>query len=194
VKLFAGLLLLGTLAACGVTNSPAMTTPPASTLMTVPAVANPLDATKFLNDPCALITAGEAAGLGVPVSEKDPMAGRAACTWRKQNGSPLEVLRVQVLKDYGLAKISTECKVGCSSWATTEIASYPAIHANGPLESKYGLCRLYVGFADSSSILVTDGDLEGMQRGAGTGDAGGPKCDRADQAATLVVRKLKDGQ
>jgi hypothetical protein len=141
-----------------------------------------------------MITAQEAAGLGLPVSEKDDMGGRVACEWRKDNGSPLEVLRVQVLKNYGLAKISAECKTGCDTWPVTEVAGYPAIHANGRLESKYGMCRLYVGLSDSSSLLVTDGDVEAMQKAATQGTVSGPKCDRADQAAALVVQRLRESR
>jgi hypothetical protein len=192
VKLLAVLVLAAALTACSGGNAPA--TPLASTSRTVPTVQNPLDVSRFPADACALITAQEATGLGLSVSEKDDMGGRTACEWRKDNGSPLEVLRVQVLKNYGLAKISAECKIGCNTWPVTEVAGYPALHANGQLESKYGMCRLYVGLTDSSSVLVTDGDIETMQKAATQGTASGPKCDRADQAAALVVRKLRESR
>ena len=188
MKLLASLVLAVTLTACSSGTTPAAP-PPTSTSRAIPAVQNPL--ARFPADACTLITSQEATGLGLPVSEKDDMGGRIACQWAKDNGSPLEVLRVQVLKDYGLAKISAECKIGCGTWSVTEVAGYPAIRANGQLESKYGMCRLYVGLSDSSSLLVTDGDPEGMQKAATQGTASGPKCDRADQAAALVVQKLR---
>jgi hypothetical protein len=191
VKALACLVLAAALTACSGGTTPAA---PPSTTNTVPTVRNPLDTAKFPADACALITQREAAGLDLPVSEKDDMGGRVACEWRKDNGSPLEVLRVQVLKNYGLAKISAECRIGCETWSATEVAGYPAIHANGQLESKYGMCRLYVGLNDSSSLLVTDGDIEAMRKAATQGTASGPKCDRADQAAALVVERLKESR
>jgi hypothetical protein len=48
--------------------------------------------------------------------------------------TPREVLRVQILKDYGLAKISAECRTSCESWTMTEIACYPAIHGKAASE------------------------------------------------------------
>jgi hypothetical protein len=198
VKLFAVLVLAAALTACSDGSPPAAQLPTSTSRavppMQIPPVQNPLDAAKFPADACTLITTQDATGLGMPVSEKDDMGGRIGCEWRKDNGSPLEVLRVQVLKNYGLAKIAAECKISCDTWSVTEVAGYPAIHANGQLESKYGMCRLYVGLSDSSSVLVTDGDIEAMQKAATQDTASGPKCDRADQAAGLAVQKLRENR
>jgi hypothetical protein len=78
----------------------------------------------------------------------------------------------------------------CESWVLDTIAGYPVIRANGQLESKYGRCRLFVGAADDVAFLVTDGDLQAAREG----DGGGPRCDRADQAAAFAIETLKDGR
>lgn len=174
-------------------DTPADPRTKAESARVVPAVRNPLDANRFLSDPCALITEREAADLGVPFVEKDSLADRAACVWRedRDDPTPLETLRVQILKDYGLAKISAECRTGCETWGVTEIDGYPALHANGPLESRYGMCRLYVGIADTRTVMITDGDLDAAPSGASEAPASGPDCDRSDRTAKLVIARLK---
>jgi len=190
VVLLAGLSLAGCAEDTAAPAGPAAST---TASRSVPDVGDPVDAAEFLDDPCGLLSAQEATDLGLPFPEKDGLAGRVACAWREDSGdpAPLEVLRVQILKEYGLAKISAECKVGCDTWVPADISGYPALHANGPLESRFGMCRLYVGITNTRTLMVTDGDLDAMKQGADRGDAGGPKCDRADRAARMVVERLR---
>jgi hypothetical protein len=121
-----------------------------------------------------------------------------ACTWRadRNDPNPLEAVSIRIQTGSGLAAIALQCKgrTECDSWSVDKISDYPVIRANGRIESKYGRCRLFVGVADNVAFLVTDGDLDAIQEGATEGDAGGPRCDRADHAATLAIQTLKEGR
>lgn len=64
----------------------------------------------------------------------------------------------------------------------------------GALEAKYGLCKLFVGVADNVAFLVTDGDLDAIMKATTEGNAGGPRCERADRAATMALDTLKEGR
>jgi hypothetical protein len=196
---FAVIALAGAVAA-GCAGNPGTPTSPGTTTassasLAVPAVSNPLDASRFGDAPCGLIPEQQARGLGLPFAREERTGSRVACTWHadQTNPSPVDALTVTVQTDSGLAAIARQCRgrTECDSWTMATITGYPAIRANAQLESKYGLCRLFVGIADNAAILITDGDLDAIRKGATQGDAGGPRCDRADHAATIALQTLK---
>ncbi|MCA1655429.1 MAG: DUF3558 domain-containing protein, partial [Pseudonocardiaceae bacterium] len=166
--------------------------------LAVSAVPSPLDASAFRDAPCDLISERQAGELGLPVVQEERSGGRVACTWRAETNdpNPLEALSIRVQTASGLGAIAQQCssRTECDSWTVDTISDYPVIRANGQLESKYGRCRLFVGVADNVAFLVTDGDLDAVSKGATEGDAGGPRCDRADQAATIAIQTLKEGR
>ncbi|HEU5469337.1 MAG TPA: DUF3558 family protein [Actinophytocola sp.] len=189
---FAVIVLIGALAA-GCSGDPE---PPAAAgtrtsggvALAVPAVPNPLDTNGFRDAPCQLIPEQRAGELGVPVAEEERTGSRLACVWRagESGSNAVDVLSVRVQTDSGLAAIAQQCegRDGCASWTVATIGDYPVIRANGELESRHGLCRLFVGVADRTAIMVTDGDLDAVRKGTSEGGAGGPRCDRAERAAT----------
>jgi hypothetical protein len=200
--LVAVVVLVGVVNA-GCSNDPA---PPAgpgtstrsSASLAVPAVSNPLDVSRFRDAPCELISEQQAGELRMPFAKEERTGSRVVCTWRadRNDPNPLEALSIRFQTGSGLAAIAQQCKgrTECDSWTVDEVSDYPVIRANGPIESKYGRCRLFVGVADDVAFLIADGNLDAIQQGATEGDAGGPRCDRADHAATLAIQTLKEGR
>lgn len=168
------------------------------TSLAVPAVTSPLDVSVFRDAPCDLLSERRASELGLPFAERQGPAGRMACKWRADKDDPnsLEALTISLDTDDGLTGTAQICstRTDCDSWTVDTIAGYPVIRANGPLESKYGFCQLFVGVADNMSFTIADGNLDAIAKGAAGGDAGGPRCDRADRAATMVIQTLKEGR
>lgn len=173
------------------------TTTGSRTSLAVPAVPSPLDVEAFRDRPCDLISEQQAGDLGLPLAQEDGTGGYVACKWRADSNDPrsLEALSVRV-QESGLDSIAQQCKgrSDCDTWIVDTIADYPVIRANGQLESKYGFCRLFVGVADDVAFMVTDGDRDSIGKGVAEGDAGGPRCDRADRAATMVIHTLRAGR
>lgn len=156
-----------------------------------PPVSVPLDATEFIADPCGLLSVGEAEELGLPVSATKELGGQLSCEWRGQQAKPvaLDKLRVQFMSGYGLRAIHRQCEgprnEQCRTWSAATVAGYPAILANGPLESKHGLCKLFVGLADDLSLLVADTEVAG-------GESAGPDCGRSEQVAAMAVDRMRE--
>jgi hypothetical protein len=193
------------LAAAGCTgNTPAPagpgTTTRSNTSLAVPVVSNPLDASGFRDAPCRLIPERQARDLGRPVAQEERTGSRVACNWRPgPDANPMDFLQIVIYTGDGLAGIARQCvssssKIECDSWTVDTIAGYPVIRANGRMESKYGFCKLLVGVAEDVEFTVADSDVDGIRKATAEGSAGGPRCDRADRAATIVIQTLKDGR
>ncbi|HEV8556961.1 MAG TPA: DUF3558 family protein [Actinophytocola sp.] len=196
----ASLAVIALAAGCtGNTPAPAGpgTTTRSGTSLVVPAVSNPLDVSGFRDAPCRLIPERQARDLGRPVAQEERTGSRVACHWRPSTDSnPMDFLDIVIYTGDGLAGIARQCRsqIDCDSWTVDTIAGYPVVRANGRRESKYGFCKLFVGVADDVEFMVADSDVDGIRKGTAEGSAGGPRCDRADHAATIVIQTLKDGR
>jgi Protein of unknown function (DUF3558) len=156
----------------------------------VPRVADPLDATRFLAQPCATLTEAQLASLaitrpGIPTTT-GAIAERSGpyCTW-----IAAEELRSAI----GLG-FDTGNRDGLSDnyrahdqfayFEPTTVANYPAVFADRDDLRPQGLCIIVVGITDTLTFSVSeDGELD--QQGA---------CDRAKQvAAAALVTMGGDG-
>jgi hypothetical protein len=157
----------------------------------------PLDVTLYTDKPCSVLTEQDATELGAAEAEPiNPAVEGPACRWRVDTfepGSQFHLyLAVALVRNEALADLAKRC-VDCGSWATTTIAGYPAIHANGHHELMYGGCALDVAVTDHTYFRVTDNDQDTYLRAVAGVDAGGPRCDRADRTAAVIVRRLEAG-
>lgn len=147
----------------------------------------PLDATAFRDKPCDLISPAQAESLGLPEAELDSSSGRTTCNWRPAGSrDPLDTVSIRFQTESGLTTIAEQCSTrdDRDSWTVDTINAYPVLRANGPFESKHGMCRLFVGTADDMAFLVTDGRVAMSQ------EPDGPKCDRADRAASFAIETM----
>nr|WP_233160461.1 DUF3558 family protein [Actinophytocola xanthii] len=158
--------------------------------LSVPPVPEPLDAERFREAPCELLSARQASELGLPVTAQERSAGRPTCVLRPADQDPLDTVTIRFQSSTGLAGIARQCanSAECDFWGVDTIEGYPVIRANGDLESTYGLCRLFLGVADDTAILIADGDVATAGR---TETEGGPRCDRADRTAAFVINTLE---
>lgn len=144
---------------------------------TVPAVAEPLDLRPYAGNPCSLLTAEQASGLGLPDAE--PRSDET-CKWHDSAGSPMAGIIGGPRVGDGLAGFYARYReTGDGSWEPADVAGYPAAYANGEIEARHGQCVLLVGVADDQFLRVEDSDPDG----------GG--CARATEAAELVVANLR---
>jgi hypothetical protein len=151
-----------------------------------PRVEHPLDASRFLAQPCAVLVPAQLTTLGITTPGKPETTGAVAeqagpmCTWIAEGPH----------RNYGFGFL-TGNKNGLSdtyrgSWGgyfePTTVAGYPAVF-NDVVDSRdEGICNLTVGITDDLTFRI---DL--------TADLGRESCDRAVQLAELVVATIKAG-
>lgn len=149
-----------------------------------PRVANPLDVTRFLTDPCAAIPPAQQPSLGfTKPGEPDTTSelGKLApsCDWSGQQGG-----RVSFLKGNrnGLADLyRSNASSPDAYWEETTVEGYPAVFHGLPDARSQGHCKIAVGLNDALAM--------GSQA---TGRPGSPVCERAKQMAAVAVRTIKE--
>lgn len=143
----------------------------------VPAVTDPLDPAPFAADPCALLTASQREGFGLPDTERQELAGDVECLLHPA-GDTVTSVQLRLMTDRGLADLVAQCRTdnapaACATWAPAEVETYPAVLDTG------GQCRLMVGIAERAVLLVND--------------VAESKCPRATDIATAALTTLREG-
>ena len=151
----------------------------------VPKVSAPLNAAKYEQDPCSLLTkeqAGQFIG-GLRTSSKD--SNSPACTWNGENGDSIGVTFIP--NQGGLATIYKNGRNGGSAYfEPAEVAGYPAAYVDVSDDRKTIGCQISVG--------ITDGEVFAVSNNLQTSSPlYGKPCPAVLKAAELVVAKLKDG-
>lgn len=179
-----------TMAGCGdsdVSPSEGRETRPAD--LTIPRVRDPLEVSKFANNPCALVGPAERAEIGLPDTVYDAEENSARCDLQVDGDKPdpVHYQRIVVMQDGGLRDAYAQCGVikslDCSQWTVGDVDGYPTIRANGEPEAKHGMCRLYLGIADDAQVAIIDVQFDP--------NADGPDCDRAEKSAAGVLAALR---
>jgi hypothetical protein len=184
-----GLGLVVLLAGCGSspgvaaprTTPPTTVAPPTTSARSAPRVANPLDATKFVANPCTALTSAQLAGLGIqnPTTSSDTNG----CTWLGQTGGGPSSIGWVPTNTNGLADLYVK-KDQFDYWIPTTIAGYPAVFGDelGDLRSD-GNCVLNVGVNDHQAFFIGWDDPNRKTQG----------CDLAAQMAADVIATIKGG-
>lgn len=155
-----------------------------------PQVANPLDATRYLTQPCAALTTQQLQGFDLPVQgrpDTDSAVARNSgpgCTWT--NSDIAETVGVGFLtgNKNGLVDLYRANDEGTwkGYWEETTVSGYPAAFHFTTDARPQGSCNLAVGISDTLAFRVTEqGRLKGQS------------CDRAKQIAAAVVATVKAG-
>jgi hypothetical protein len=171
------------------TGASASTAPTNGGTYGAPRVSNPLDATKFLSQPCAVLTKVQLESFGVsqpgePDTDSDiAKVSGPGCLWHA---------RPEVSSTIGMSFL-TGNKNGLSDtyrgrdrfefFEETAVSGYPAVFNDLSDGRPHGDCNITVGISDTLAFRAReDGDLVGQA-----------VCDRAKQVAAAVIATLKAG-
>ncbi|WP_216209396.1 DUF3558 domain-containing protein [Amycolatopsis aidingensis] len=161
----------------------------------VPQVTQPLDASRYVNDPCGLVPSPVLTGLGytkpgdAKTSKADQMLAGPSCGWHVRG--KMESLSVGLQTGNrdagagGLAGLYAAFQDGQFGYyeSAEPIDGYPAAYADGSDGRPRGYCRLWVGIADDLTFTV----------GASGYDTEQNSCGTARQVASAVLDTLKGG-
>lgn len=190
-----GVALVGVVAMSGCTGGSDAAEPPqgeptpttgAPASLNIPPVAQPLDVSAFVADPCALLDDSQRDELDLPAAGQGEDTSGSTCDLHADpvHEDPSNYLRLVVFDDGGLADQYAQCgTLDCSQWTVDDIGGYPVIRATDEMISKYGSCKLLLGVADDAVVAVVDAVIDSS--------ADGPNCDRADLAASMVLATLR---
>lgn len=167
-------------------EEPATTTPSEDNTDGAPRVEHPLDATRFIADPCAVLTSTQLATLDITTPGKPETTGAVA-----ENAGPMCTWIAGADHDNYNVGFLTGNKNGLSdtyrgSWGgyfePTTVGGYPAVFNDVTDARDTGRCNLTVGVNDNLAF-----------RTQLTTNRGQKSCDGAAQLAEMVVATIKAG-
>lgn len=152
-----------------------------------PRVEHPLDASRFLTDPCAVLTPAQLAtfsvtrpGDGDTESEIAKAAG-PSCAWHADPAASSTIsVALMSGNKHGLADLYG-MRDESEYFEETTVEGYPAVF-NDPTDSRdEGICNIHVGVSDALAFFASEN---------GTLDADGA-CSRAEQVAAAVIVTMR---
>lgn len=171
----------------GTTNPSTSVSPTEDQTSGAPRVSDPLDASKFLTQPCAVLTQAQLTVFSVSRPGKPDTEGAVAknagpgCVWH--TGAPLDST-ISIGFMTGNKKGLSDTYRGRSRFEyfeETTVDGYPSVF-NDIVEGRpSGQCNLVVGISDTLTFLARE---EGRLVGQAV-------CDRAKQVAAAVIATLK---
>jgi hypothetical protein len=173
-------------------DSPSTSTNPGDTF-SAPRVSVPLDAARYLGQPCAVLSAAQMSTFKISKPGEPDTDSQVAktsgpgCSWRT-DGEPFRGLDISFLtgNKNGLDDIYRGYKQlrQFSYFEETTVSGYPAVFADGTDGRSQGSCDIKVGISDTLAFRA--GELGGASRGAAS-------CDGAKELAAAVIATLKGG-
>jgi uncharacterized protein DUF3558 len=167
------------------------TTPTTTSSGNVAEVKNPLDASKYLAQPCSILPASTLQQLkisrpGIPDTDSSLAKGVGpSCKWNSDDQPLGRTYGFGIItgNPHGIADIIRAGKKDFPGYfESTEISGYPAVF-NGLVEDRpNGNCNLTVGISSSVAIRA------GIQSNKDVGTKG---CDLVKQVAATVIQTLK---
>lgn len=177
------------------TPSPPPATPPTTATGSAdrygaPPVANALDVSKFLTQPCSALSPSQLSTLNlVPPGEADTTSAVAknvgpGCIWRNSEIANRLGLTFMTGNKNGLADFYRAHRDGDfqAYWIETTVDGYPGVFKDVRDSRPTGSCDLAVGISDALTFRTNVQSREGER-----------SCDQAKQAASLVLQTLKAG-
>ncbi|WP_442893147.1 DUF3558 domain-containing protein [Amycolatopsis sp. VC5-11] len=186
-----GLVLLAVTACSSTPGTPVPATPesssaPTSTSRSVPKVSNPLDAAKYEQNPCALLSQAQATEVISSVRNRQGKGLVAPiCTWydADNNSVGLGLLPGQG----GLAGAYTNADSESGYFeAAPDVNGYPAVFAGTTDDRKRGGCQIAVGIKDDELFTAS-------VRLRTTSPLYNDPCSLAVKTATAAVTTIKAG-
>jgi hypothetical protein len=153
-----------------------------------PRVSDPLDATKFLTQPCAVLTPAQLAQFSVREPGEPDTDSEIAknsgpgCLWERQDTPLGSTLDMSFLT--GNKKGLSDTYRGRSRFKffeETTVEGYPAVFNDLSDGRSNGNCNITVGISDTLTFRAREGG----------GPAGQVVCDRTKQVAAAIIATLK---
>jgi hypothetical protein len=182
----------GTAAAVGHVHAHGNVALPATETLpaTAPAVADPLDATRFQQAPCTALSPEQLHELAVAaIGHQTPRGRYLDCVWRDHDGPSRMFLMVTFYRGGGLQDIYSHQDNYGYLHALPPIAGLPALNAVPEDWREHGFCSASVGLANDMFV-----DIQvALAGGANPAPDHDDPCGRADKVATAVVQNVKGG-
>jgi hypothetical protein len=155
-----------------------------------PKVKNPLDTSKYEQDPCKALSAEQAQYLNLPPTGTvdDEVALSTACEWKNPTTHGYVRILFLVGDPRGLSPDYELNQKGKWAYfeALSDIEGYPAIARDGSDERDSGYCVVMVGVADDMAFGVS---LQLSQANVGRKKP----CAKAAEVAGLALKTMKEG-
>lgn len=197
ITVIVGLLAAGlSLAACSssttgnATPSPSTSASSPSTgassgTLTAPQVANPLDVSKFEQNPCGLLTAAQAAQVA-QLTKTDGGTGGSSpiCGWADDSYNSISF---GFVRGGGLSDVyRTQDSQSGYFKVAPDVAGYPAVFSGTTDDRSKGGCQLGIGVSNSE-VLTVDSSF------TTSSPHYGDPCSVTQQAAEVAIATLKGG-
>lgn len=171
----------------GTPSTSSSTRPTGSSGGSAPKINNPLDASRYLGQPCAMLTPSQLQPFNLPAQGKPDTDSETAktvgpgCDWfNRDTGSGVAVTLLTGNK-HGLSDTYQGRAQSKGYFEPIEVDGYPAVFSSNVDDRGDGVCDLVVGISENLAFLS---DVQDSQLG--------PKaCDRAKQFASLVLKTMK---
>lgn len=150
-----------------------------------PPVANPLDATKYVEAPCSSLTESQQRAFNANSSRDNSNEDGRACVWNIGDGSTSISIAYVTSVNTGLSNLyALHATVPWPYFEETEVDGYPAVYQSVVDNRTKGACGLSVGITDE---LFFSADVRSRA------DAGEDACKAAANVAAAVVQTIKAG-
>jgi Protein of unknown function (DUF3558) len=154
-----------------------------------PKVQDPLDASKFLGQPCGVLAPDQLQALRLPAQGKPDVDSPTArttgpgCSWFDRDaGSGVEFGFLTANKN-GLSDTYKGKARFKGYFEPTEVDGYPAVFNDLLDYRNNGTCNITIGISDTSEFRVGVQDTK----------LGVKSCDRAKEAATAMIKTMQKG-
>jgi hypothetical protein len=146
-------------------------------------VTDPIDAAKYIVNPCAMLTPSQIAAFGFEGPGEPRQGARAMCTWHTV-GSHEGINISFTTNKMGLTDTyRTYVRLKDSAyWEPTTVAGYPGVFESVSDGRADGDCDLVVGVRDDLSFGIRSSS---SKSGAG--------CDRIKEVAGAMIATMKAG-
>ncbi|GAB1513444.1 DUF3558 domain-containing protein [Actinophytocola sp. KF-1] len=155
-----------------------------------PKVAVPYEDTdRFEQDPCAVLTAGQAEDLNLPTTgEPDDIPYGVGCKWRNPDTRGQVTISLLTGNDQGLSAVYAADQRGDLAYLTPlpDIDGHPAVASDVEDRRSAGTCVVDVGLTDELLLGVA---LHLSKANVGQREP----CEVAADVAGMALRTMKDG-
>lgn len=148
-----------------------------------PPVTEPLEAGKYLDDPCASLTAPQQQSFAMEAGTAGKNEIGVSCRWNVDGGATSVGVSYPTQNRNGLSNVyALNDSLGTGYFEPTEIDGYPAVYQGAVDNRDRGDCGLAVGIRDDLFFLVVV-----------RSDVGNDSCKAAANVASAVIETIKAG-
>ena len=154
----------------------------------VPKVADPLDATKFLADPCGSLTSAQTAQLKVGPGKRNDDAFGTGCTWLNPQTTASVTVHFMSKFREGLSGVYRSHDSGKYPVfrPVADVSGFPAVIVGNQDGGSAGICSMFIGLSDDLATLLS------VKQSVDKVETVDP-CEVTEAVAPLVLQTMKAG-